>query len=86
VPWTKVQWNFEGHDDRASAGAQPPLLSGSWELRPRYEGMWIISGLVIQPDEWPGGFPKQLLDANNVATAVTTIERMAKGEAQAASK
>ena len=76
LPWTTVQWTVEGHDDRGST-PEKPLFTGSWEVRPRFEGVWVTFGIVIQPDEWPVALPPEFLSEVRMAAALTDLERVA---------
>lgn len=76
LPWTKIQW-VVAKDARPSTTdvSRPAIYTGSWELQTRYDGFWVTFGVVIQPDEWPPSLADALLASDNVAGAITALER-----------
>jgi hypothetical protein len=78
VPWSKMTWNVANHPNHGDT-PERPLFTGSFELRPRFEGSWANFSLVIQPSEWPDALPPQFLSESLVAAAVTGLDRSAAG-------
>jgi hypothetical protein len=76
LPWTTVQWSVEDHNDRAST-PENPLFTGSWKLRPRYQGTWVTLGLVFQDDEWPPEIPREWKSPDVIARAIAALDRAA---------